>query len=285
MRNIHKIDSNQIFLQYNATIDSILNDYNDFFEVNVKYIVSLFIDNFLLYEERITQFSKDYSRLLVEKEEENISESFDFSIFDIVKFKRKEEHLHSPLLSKLLDTNGTHGQKDLFYKLFLKEILKDEEKVNSFLNANYRDYIFKEEEFIKDDIDRRGEIDLTIKSINPIKKFAIILENKWGSGDSCVDQIHKYYRNFIIKQGYTDDNLLVIYLTKKGCDPDQRMVENQEYAIFLKENKNKNYFPISYSKHIVSWLLQCQIQCQSPKVNFLIEQYIKHIKNDISNRR
>lgn len=289
---MEKIDikSYQLFLEkYKNTTNSKLLEFNDFFRSSLFSIQQVFIDNFSLYETRFGNLSKNYLKLLAEKEDENMRESFEFSIFDIVKFKRKEEYLHSPILYKLLDVNGSHGQKDLFYRLFLKEILSDESLVERFTNSDCRDYSFKEEEYIKNKYDNKnieqGEIDITIKSLNPNKKFAIIIECKWNSDDSCDNQIFKYYRNFIEVQGYNDENLLVLYLTKKGKDPNPKKVTNKDYENFLVDNKNINFFTISYKDHIQNWLIECINQCQSLRVKFLIEQYLKHIKDDLNNRR
>lgn len=247
----------------------------------------VYIDNFSYYIESFEGFSKKHKILLDEKHKMNEQEAWSFSLFEIIKVRRKEEDLHSPLLAELLNTNGTHGQKDLFYKLFLKEVVGTD-NVYRFINDNYHDYSIKCEEYIRNTIgngikDEKGEIDITIKSTNRKNKFAIILENKWGSGDSCPDQLFKYYRNFTNPQGkaYTDENLLIIYLTKYGGNP--RWIENEEFKLFLQNNIRKNYFPISYKVEIRKWLEACILNCKSKKINIIIEQYLNTIKYGINN--
>lgn len=241
----------------------------------------VFIDNFANHERGFAILSEEYNLLLQEKETKNKTEAWDFSIFDIVTIKRLEENLHSPLLGELLDTRGSHGQKDLFYRLFLNEVV-GKDKAEKFFNTNPLDYLTRCEEFIKNQTDK-GEIDITIKSTNRHNKFAIILENKWGSGDSCPDQIYKYYRNFTNPKGkaYTDENLLIIYLTKYGNNP--KWIENKDFESFLTNNIGVNYFPISYIYHVKNWLEQCLILCESQKVKFTIEQYLNLIRYGVSN--
>ncbi len=183
----------------------------------------------------------------------------------------------------MLDTNGSHGQKDLFYKLFLYETL-GEEKAQKYINKNHQEYLIKTEEFIKNESDR-GRIDLTIQSTNPYNKFAIILENKWDSVDSCPDQLYKYYRNYTnpLGKAYNDENLVVIYLTKHGGNPN--LVITEEFDFFLSNNNRKNYFPISYFQTIRNWLEKCIQFCKSEKVKYLIEQYLNILKHDKRNRR
>jgi hypothetical protein len=240
-----------------------------------------YLDYFSSYESGFQLLSIDYQTILKECDDRNISEAWAFSIFDIIKVKRPEENLHSPLLAELLNTNGSHGQKDSFYKLFVNRVLGQSDASN-FINDNPNDYLIQSEEFIKNENDK-GEIDISIRSTNRCKKFALIIENKWGSGDSCPDQIYKYYRNYTNPNGkaFADDNLRVIYLTKYGNDP--CWIEDDGFRTFLQEKKGVNYFPISYVNHIRKWLEDCISNCKSSKVVYVIEQYLNFIKYGISN--
>jgi len=244
---------------------------------------NILISDFTNYEYGFSVLNKKYSELLIERDLKNQTEAWDFSLFDIITVRRPEENLHSPLIAELLNPSGFHGQQDLFYKLFLNEVI-GEEKAKKFINPSFKEYLTISEEYVKNDIDR-GEVDITIKSVNCQNRFAIIIENKWDSGDSCTDQLFKYYTNFTNPYGkaYTDDNLLVLYLTKYGKNPTK--VERKEFETFLSKNIGINYFPISYFKNIRNWLEQCISHCESQKVRIIIEQYLNHIKHGINNRR
>lgn len=246
-----------------------------------KQYEQIYIDNFVNYKSGFKMLSKEYNDIIKEKELTNEFEAWDFSIFNVLSFLRPEENLHSPLLAELLDTNGSHGQKDLFYKLFLYEVM-GKEKARKFINRNYQEYSIKKEEYI-DNITDTGRIDIAIKSTNRHNKFAIILENKWNNGDSC-DQLFKYYRNFTNPngQGYTDDNLIIIYLTKCGKMPEN--VVSKKFEAFLSMNIEVNFFPLSYIYNVRSWLEKCAQECKSEKVNYIIKQYLTFIKYEISYR-
>lgn len=145
-------------------------------------------------------------------------------------------------------------------------------------NYCYLAYKIKSEEYIKNKTDGKiGRVDITINSTDRHNRFAIILENKWESGDSCVDQVFKYYTNYTEQQGkgYTDKNLIVIYLTRLGNNPTN--TENKRFKMFLSENKGVNYFPISYDYTVKNWLKKCVQACKSEKVKYTIEQYLKFI--------
>lgn len=238
----------------------------------------IFLDNFSDYEDRLSIISERYNKILLEKRSSDHLQSWDFSIFNIIRIKRIEECLHTPVLAELLDPQGSHGQGDLFYRLFLYTII-GKERARLFINDKIEDYSIQKEEYIKN-IDSRGEIDISIRSMNRKKEFAIIIENKWGSGDSCEDQLYKYYKNYTNSKGYTDGNLLVIYLTKWGHNPSK---SSEDFENKLKDIRHKNYFPISYRFHIRNWLRECSKECESQKVNFIIEQYIDLIENGIKN--
>lgn len=263
----------QAFLtKYNSLINSVFTDYDNVLRNYKVEFEDIIIDNFSYIENTFKNLAKTYKIYLNERTELNIVHAWDFSIFKIIKVKREEENLHSRLLKELIDPVGTHGQKDLFYKLFIKRFLS-EGVIENFINDNYKDYFIKREEHIDTGVET-GRIDIFLKSSNPKKKFAIIIENKWDSGDSCSDQLYKYYISKKM-QGFDDTNLLVFYLSKNGNDP--LLIEEGKFKTFLDDNINKNYFPISYIDHIYKWLSDCHDNCKSPKIKYLIEQYKSYI--------
>jgi len=222
-----------------------------------------------------TTFFENIRELTYEYEKENESLAEKYNIFSILKFNRPEENLHSPVLCSFLDCNGKHGQKDLFYKLFLNELFIETNNVNRFVNENYKDYYSNLEEFVSSN-GKTGRIDLYIKSLNPSKKFAVILENKWDSPDSGFDQIYKYYKG-LKEIGYLDEDILIIYLTTSDNDPDQI---SEEFKELLNRKRDKTYFSISYSKEIVQWLNQSLGKVKSDKIKVIIEQYIELLQRN-----
>lgn len=259
---------------YKTEIEHYLSGYNHFLKLYQERFNQIFLDNYTSYHNKLEKFSSDYRHLLLEESSSNQIEAWRFCVFNIIKLKRIEESLHSPLIKELLDTNGSHGQKDVFYQIFIKQFLS-EVVANTFINIIHRDYLIKCEEFIQNE-SNTGRIDIIIKSTNPEKKFAIIIENKWESGDSCSDQLFKYYHHYTKVLGYNNENLLIFYLTKSGNDPS--WIENIEFEKFIEERKGINYFPISYNSEICLWLKHCIEQCKSKKVQFIIEQYLTYIK-------
>lgn len=275
--SMHKLLKLTLFLnQYRQILNDHINSYTNNFNNYKESVNHVYKDNIDVIDQQFDLLAQPYREILKEKHDKDELHAWDFTIFEIIKSKRPEEHIHSPLLLELLNTEGKHGQKDLFYKLFLKTLLP-ENQIQKFTNDNHSEYTIKEEEGVKSEAGK-GRIDISIKSTNPKKKFAIIIENKWKSPDSCVDQLYKYYKCFTDKYEYNDENLLLVYLTMHGGDPDPRKVESPEFKNLIANNKNRNYFPISYKKHISQWLTICADHCKSDKVKQLIIQYLNFIK-------
>jgi hypothetical protein len=258
----YKQETSEYLAQYKRFINQYREEYDSFVLQNIKEIESNF-----------QEFLDNYKTLYKEKEESDSKNTPDFSIFNIVDPEkyRPEERIHSPFLFDLLNTQGSHKQKAIFYELFIRNLLKD--KADNFINENPTDYYIKLEEPVKTLENNRGRIDIFIKSTK--KRFAIIIENKWNSPDSSENQIFKYYD---AKHGYYKrEELLLIYLTKFGGEPAKL---NEEKKLKLNELKtNSTFYGISYKDEISNWLTDCIKLCESEKVNLIIEQYLRILKN------
>ena len=225
---------------------------------------------------RLNMVGNDFFRNLrtIKKEydQENEINAFDFNIFSILNFKRPEENLHSPLLYELLNVQGSHGQKDLFYKEFLRMLCPDKEFISKFTNENLDDYSIETEVFVKTNRGRSGRIDIEIKSLNQKKRFVLIIENKWNSPDSGFDQITKYYQSKI-QEGFIDSNIVLIYLTKKGGEPSRKYI-SQDFQKVMESKKGITFFPIKYSVEINEWLVSSAKKVKANRIKDLLIQYM-----------
>ena len=127
---------------YKSIINKHIDNYSSFLTTYRINLEKFFIDIFSDYENRFSNFSTNYNLLLKYKIDTDDKNAWDFSIFNIVKINRPEENLHSPLIKELINTTGTHGQKDLFYKLFIRSLLPESDSVR-FINENNLDYLIK----------------------------------------------------------------------------------------------------------------------------------------------
>lgn len=186
-----------------------------------------------------------------------------YNIFKILRMESSEVKLHSAFLANLLDSDGSHGQKDSFIRAFIEEFglleYKDLDNINS--KAKVEEHIG----YINDDYTTGGRIDLVIHIVGCCP---IIIENKIYAGDQ-FKQLVRYHER------YPDANLL--YLTLDGKKPDERSIIKSDG----KKLKDEIDFQcISYKEGIISWLEKSKDFTTSNRLlHETIQQYINLLKH------
>ncbi len=104
-----------------------------------------------------------------------------FNIFNVINVTTNEVRLHSKFISELLNINGTHGQRDLFLKLFTERF-----KIKMDTNSAKIEI----EKHIGKKTDKKGEI-LDIYVYDD-KGNSFTIENKIYVSDQ-ENQILRYY--------------------------------------------------------------------------------------------
>ncbi|MDB5016397.1 MAG: hypothetical protein JWQ84_1229, partial [Mucilaginibacter sp.] len=100
-----------------------------------------------------------------------------FNVFRILKLESSEVRMHSAFIAELLKPNGSHGQKDIFLKLFVNAFCFKDNLID------LQSCKVKVEESIgtiSDDRTQGGRIDIVITDKHYRK---IIIENKIYAGD------------------------------------------------------------------------------------------------------
>ena len=220
----------------------------------------------------------------INKKFESIAEitGENFNVFKILKVGTKEVRLHSAFITELLNPKGSHGQGDVFLKLFIEVVnnsatsveQKDDQsedkykKINKFNTNTAEANKEKNIGLINDDYTEGGRIDIVIESKYLDNGQAIIIENKIDA----KDEKHQLLRYFNYKKGKNVDYYL-FYLTLKGTDPS--ILSTGEGL-----TKNEHYANLSYEKDILIWLMKCQKEAvKLPILRETIEQYINLIKH------
>lgn len=201
-----------------------------------------------------------------------------FNVFSILGLQDREVRLHSALLNELLNSNGKHGQKDLFLKLFISVInsKNTKETVNEFTKnvscneiKNFNTESSKSEVeihtgFINEEVFEGGYIDILINDNN---KHGIIIENKIWAGDQKNQLLR--YNNYGLKIFST---FHLIYLTLDGKPPSEWSTDGKLTT--------EQYLCLSYNEDIMNWLELCRKECtQLPIIRETLTQYINQIKN------
>ncbi len=133
-----------------------------------------------------------------------------FNIFSILRAETDEVKTHSAFLAELLNPNGTHGQRDLFLKNFLKKIAPNEDLITENAEVNIEYSIGP----ISEDYKSGGRLDILIRL--PKSNYIILIENKIDAGDQPY-QLLRY--NKYAKE--TKCKYKLLYLTKDGHDPSE----------------------------------------------------------------
>jgi hypothetical protein len=200
----------------------------------------------------LTDLLKELYNIEAEKEEESpIDTNKDFNIFTVLHKEHDEVRLHSRFLSVLLSPKSSHKKGNLFLDLFLQTVGIenfdiDVDSVRVFPTEKYKS--------------EYKNIDILIRNNN--SKQAIIIENKIFAGDQSK-QLERYF-DIILKEGFSKENITVLYLTLNKRKP-----SNASLGKLEKEVKS-----ISYGVEICKWLDKCLETADNQKfLKESIEQY------------
>lgn len=212
--------------------------------------------------EQLEVFLVKVSALKKEKDLIDRITGSNFNIFRILRVDSEEVRTHSAFIGELLNPKGSHGQKDLFLRLFLKQLGLEELDTS---NASIE--IEKHIGFKKDVSDWGGRIDILI-NLHDFRTPPIVIENKIYAGDGH-NQLKGYHQ--------ANPDSKIIYLTLFGKEPDMHSTEGLASISPLLSC-------ISYQDDIVNWLQKCREQVLDiPVLKEAIGQYqnlIMHLTNN-----
>jgi hypothetical protein len=201
------------------------------------------------------RFNSSYQAVTGLADELDRNEAPQFNVFSILDRGHLEVLTHTPFLAELLNPRGTHGQKDLFLRCFLRKILKYSPAEAS--DPNW--HVIKEYEYV----------DLRI--FNYSLRKAIFIENKIYT-DAHSGQLSRY---FSLWENHYSKNGAFIYLTPDGKAPNETGFDD---LVYKKDEIMKVLLCLSYKEDICNWLEETLFQIASPKVRETIIQYIDLIK-------
>jgi hypothetical protein len=185
-----------------------------------------------------------------------------FNIFKILEMSTKEVKLHSAFIAELLNPEGSHGQNDIFLKLFVKQL--QTHHPDKFVFEESHASVKIEHPIGEKTEDSGGRIDILITNR---KKQGIIIENKIYAADQDNQLIR--YKEYSNRNGYS--SIPLIYLTLEGKDA----AENSKQDLKLDED----YVLISYKEDIIDWLTECRKEAATqPMLRETISQYINVVK-------
>lgn len=177
-------------------------------------------------------------------------ESPDFNIFKILHIEHYEVLTHSNFLVNLLSPDGSHGQRNLFLRSFLVDVIGISRSI-----VDHKLWIVEKE---KENID--------IRIINNALDVGIFIENKIYT-DAHSGQLSRYFK--LWKDQYRKGGFA--YLTINGSKPS---IFGYDDTIYPREIIEKELILLSYKYDILCWLKNIFPAVKSKKVQYTISQYL-----------
>ena len=196
------------------------------------------------------------------KSAERTGENFNF--FSFLNMERNEVK-HSAIIAELLSPNGSHSQRTLFLKLFLKQLQatilnsssESSGRLRSFLERlkptidasnELTGFVVRTEEYVPElKKQEKGFLDIVIESDDAY----IVIENKIDTVDA-VGQLRKYCEHIETIEKQTK---ALLYLTPEGEGPKNYKHKHPSYISFEQ---------LSYCADIVAWLDSCITKISGP---------------------
>ena len=182
--------------------------------------------------------------------------------FNVFRLIEPDENKLSDILANLLDPKGTHGQGDLFLRLFFKKLEFGAGAVST------------ENAVVQREALTHG-ISKSLRRIDVMVKAGVLLaiENKLDSLEQ-QDQIKDYLEHLRKDAGGRDSCL--IYLTPNGRRP-----ENLAPDLFEQCQNSKTLCCWSYQKELRTWLEACRQACEAQRICDFLEDFINYISSEL----
>lgn len=182
-----------------------------------------------------------------------------FNVFSVLGLSSSENH-YSLFIAELLSPKGSHGQGDLYLRLFINQLGLNSDFTNIEVIAEH------DTGEVSTDYSEGGRIDIYIKSTPK----NIIIENKIYAGDQ-PNQLYRYH--------VYDTNAELLYLTLDGKAPSKDS---------LGELNIEQIKLVSYQTDVVNWLNACIEKSTSlPIIRETLIQYrnlIRKLTNQCSSK-
>ena len=182
-----------------------------------------------------------------------------FNVFDLIE---PDENKLSDILADLLDPKGSHGQGDLFLRLFIQHL---DLGVGAKLT---RDAKAHREAPTHGILKFRRRMDVLVDA-----GVLLAIENKVNSSEQ-QDQVKDYLEHLRYCTQRSHRRGILIYLT-----PDGRRPESLERASFNEAEADGSLRCWSYQVQLRAWLEQCRSQCAALKIRVFLSDFIAYIES------
>ena len=182
--------------------------------------------------DNITKLIEDVNKILLTEKAERYRKGKEFNVFAIQQTDTDEVRV-CRLLRELLDPKGSHGQGDIFLRIFIEKVLGMDKK--TFADSDYSSAKVMREELT--DSSRRIDLVISIGS----RYFPIEVKIYANDQDSQCFDYYEYAKR-------RDKDTILYYLTLDGHKPSEESI---------RELKDKQYQCISFFEDIHDWINDC----------------------------
>ena len=181
--------------------------------------------------------------------------------FNVFHWIAPDENKLSDILKDLLDPKGSHGQGDLFLRLFFKQLgLGSNPKLTK--NA-----AVKREAPTHGILKYRRRLDVFVEA-----SVLVAIENKVDALDQ-KDQVKHYLEHLQYCTRGGGKKSVLVYLTPNGRRP-----ESIQRALFDEANACGRLRCWSYQDDLREWLEKCRRECEAQKIRDFLLDFINYIE-------
>jgi hypothetical protein len=217
-------------------------------------------------EQIITRSLKPYfsglnSTIRTVKNVQTLYEPINAFRFNLFNFWYPGENKLSQIIAFFLDPKQTHGQGDVFLKIFLDQFGLGQfvsDTTNVTVKCEYA-------------ITNQRRIDILISFYND--RFAVAIENKFGADDQ-ENQLYDYAK--YLKSKFNKH--VLFYLTPKGHKPSLTSISKESYDLYISEGSMQT---ISYTNNIINLINQWSLVCRADRVRFFLNDFEQYFKQEL----
>lgn len=195
--------------------------------------------------------------------------------FSVFGYFRERETDVSRIFADLLNPSGSHGQGDSFLRLFVAELIGQENEWSNKLRSVLPNVSLEGcKTHLEFPTKEGGRIDIVLDIPRESENaFRIGIENKpWAIAQK--DQIANYLKDL---EEY-DENARLLYFSGDGSEPHQEAYgefynKRRSHCLTVPYRRNRKDYP-----SLENWIQQCREQCESERVRWFLKDLLEYIE-------
>lgn len=186
------------------------------------------------------------------------------SRFNVFKMIEPDENKLSDIIADLLNPNGTHGQGDLFLRLFFQKLGLPQSAPAARLVVVQREAPTHGIKLFRRRLDVLVDADALVA-----------IENKVDSSEQA-DQVKDYLDHLAYCTKQDGRKGVLVYLTPNGRNPESLSARKRE-----EQMEQGRLCCWSYQEELKDWLASCIRACEAEKIRHFLNDFACYIETDL----